>query len=445
MIGICLLPLIAMSFHPTDAPVGNRSLKEFPEIMDDTGRLNRNILRDITEWYDDRFAYRPEIIAANSALEESIFHQSSSDEIVAGKDDWLYYSATLDDFQHRNAVSDRMLFNIAHNVALIQEYAKTHGVSFAFTIAPNKNSLYPSYMPDRYRHTVDDMSDAERLIPYLKTEGVNYIDLFKTFRDRDEVLYYKRDSHWTEDGAILAYRSLLSAVGADPVALPGEPYGYESLSGDLNKMLYPVGGMYEDRTVYIPDFSWSYIGEADNVEDNYIETINPKGEGSLLMYRDSFGNSLLPYMAETFGKAVFSKVVPYELKDIEYADADILIIEKVERHLPTLGNIAPVMAAPGRDDLIKEGLEEIDIKDCAPQINRTNDGEYIEISGSAQGLSDTRGRIYVSISDDAGDHLYEAFCISMAGDDYGYQAYIPTEDLSGEAGNIKVLTDLDAF
>ena len=445
MIGICLLPLVGMIFHPTDMPIGNQPLKELPELTDEEGKLNRNILMDITEWYDDRFAFRPEIVTANSALQEKIFRQSSSDEIIVGKDGWLYYSATLDDFQHRNAVSDRMLFNIAHNIALMQEYAEEHGVSFAFTIAPNKNSLYPWYMPDRYRHTVGDMSDAGRLKPYLRSEGVNYIDLYEVFNETDGVFYYKRDSHWTEGGTILAYRSLLSTVGAKPVSLPDEPYAYESLSGDLNKMLYPVGGMYEDRAVFIPDTSWSYIGEADNVEENYIETLNPKGEGSLLMYRDSFGNSLLPYMAETFGKAVFSKAVPYELDDIEDADADFFIIEKVERHLPTLGNIAPIMAAPGRDDLIKDEIEEVDIEGCNPQVSRTNDGEYTGISGDTPGLSDTRGRIYVSITDDTGERFYEAFCISAAGDDYGYQAYIPQEDIIGEIGNIKIWTDRDAY
>lgn len=444
IIGICLLPLVGMFFYPTDMPIGNQPLKELPVLIDDTGKFNRNILMAITEWYDDRFAFRPEIITANSALQERVFRQSSSDEIIVGKDGWLYYSATLDDFQHRNAVSDRMLFNIAHNVALMQEYAREHGVSFAFTIAPNKNSLYPEYMPDRYRHIVGDMSDAERLKPYLISEGVNYIDFFEEFNEMDGILYYKRDSHWTEEGAILAYRSLLSAVGAKSLSAP-KPYTYEIVSEDLDKMLYPVGGKHEDKAVFIPDMSWYYSGEADNVEESYIETVNPKGEGSLLMYRDSFGNSLLPYMAETFGKAVFSKIVPYELNDLEDADADFFIIEKVERHLPTLGNIAPVMAAPGRDDLINEGLEEVDIEGFAPQVSRTNDGEYIQISGSAPGLSDTRGRIFVSIKDDTGDYLYEAFCISVAGNDYGYQAYIPREDISGEIGNIGLWTDRDAY
>ena len=434
---LCLTTLVGMAFHPTKVNIGNQALPDLPKAMTDDGRINTGYLQELSDWYDGRFAFRPEIIAVNSALYEKLFSESSSDEIIVGSDDWLYYSATLDDFQHRNPISERMLFNIAHNVALMQEYAEGQGVKFLFTIAPNKNSLYPDKMPDRYRIAVEDKSDVERLVPWLKEEEVNYLDLFGLFEESDDVLYYKRDSHWTEDGAILVYQKLLEKIGRDGISFPETPASYTGVNGDLDKMLYPTGGISEDKKVYLSDASWYYIGEADDVEDDYIETEQSYGKGSLLMYRDSFGNSMLPYMAETFGKAAFSKIVPYDMDDLYFTGADTMIIERVERHLPTLGNVAPIMKAPVRHDIRPEDLIKADTEEYPPEVAQTSDGWYYRISGSLPEIKDLKARILVSAGDEDKE-LYEAFCISGTDGAYGYQACIPVEDISGDIGNIKI-------
>ena len=39
-------------------------------------------------------------------------------------------------------------------------------------------------------------------------------------------------------------------------------------------------------------------------------------DGSMLMYRDSFGESLLPFVADEIGQGYFSRLVPYNLTQI---------------------------------------------------------------------------------------------------------------------------------
>ena len=441
---ICIIPLIGMAFHPTKGNIGNQALPYLPKPITDDGRMNTGYLQELTDWYDGRFAFRPEIIAANSLVYENLFSESSSDEIIVGSDGWLYYSATLDDFQHRDQISDRMLFNIAHNVALMQEYAKRQGAQFLFTIAPNKNTLYPDNMPDRYKISVGKRSDAERLVPWLEEENVNYLDLFKVFENEDEVLYYKRDSHWTEDGAVLVYNRMMESLGIEGIDISDDTASFERISGDLNDMLYPVGGINEDKRIYLLDETWSYTGDADDVEDDYIETEQTKGIGSLLMYRDSFGNSLLPYMAETFGEATFSKIMPYDMDDLYFTGADTMIIERVERHLPTLGNVAPIMSAPVRTGMMTEELVKINTDQNIPEVMKTSDGWYYRISGELPETEDLRARILVSLGDGI-QRYYEAFCISGTDGDYGYQACIPVKDVAGyiERVNIYVLPGRD--
>ncbi len=54
----------------------------------------------------------------------------------------------------------------------MQEYIESQGKQFAFTIAPNKNSIYPlEHMPD-YIENRHGESNAARIGAYLDTAGV---------------------------------------------------------------------------------------------------------------------------------------------------------------------------------------------------------------------------------------------------------------------------------
>ena len=83
-------------------------------------------------------------------------------------------------------------------------------------------------------------------------------------------------------------------------------------------------------------------------DDQRIETENPSKAGSLLMFRDSFGNSLYPFMAEEYGRALFSRSMPYQLGLLEQTGADTVVVELVERNLDYLAVRAPVFPAPER-------------------------------------------------------------------------------------------------
>ena len=60
------------------------------------------------------------------------------------------------------------------------------------------------------------------------------------------------------------------------------------------------------------------VEEISSNFDPRITTVNPVKEGSLVMYRDSFGNALLPYMADAYANAYFSRGIPYQLMRCGY-------------------------------------------------------------------------------------------------------------------------------
>ena len=64
------------------------------------------------------------------------------------------------------------------------------------------------------------------------------------------------------------------------------------------------------------------------------------------MFRDSFGNALYPFMADTFENATFSRLMPYRMDWLDGGTYDNLVVEIVERNLKNLALQAPVMPAP---------------------------------------------------------------------------------------------------
>lgn len=443
ILGICIAPLLLLWSRPAQVSAENRTMASLPEIQTAEG-FNWNFLQEAGTYFTDHFAYRQEMVAINAGIRSEIFRVSPVEDVIVGDNGWLYYAATLDDYQHKNSISERMLFNIAHNTALMQEYSEDLGKTFVFTIAPNKNSLYDENMPERMQYRLSEKSDAQRLLPWLIREEVHYVDLFELFGEQKEVLYYARDSHWNEKGAVLVYHTLLDACGKAHDTYDGvEPVQSTDYFGDLGAMLYPVGGQPENRMQYPVDDTWYYV-EGEKVEDQFIRTENEEGEGNLLMYRDSFGNSLLPYMASTFSQTVFSKQVPYPMSDIVTYEPDILIVEKVERQLPTLGKVPPIMNAPVRE--MQKPCVSVD--SSAATVRLSKEGSYWKLEGAADAAyMDTDSHIYVEVDDGSGARLYEAFCVGSSdgnnnsANDYGYILYVSEVLVTGDTFSIRVMTE----
>ena len=404
---ICLIPSVGLLFGGSETS-SDSDAASAPKLVDAEGAPNLNLLQDAGEWFDDHFAFRNEYVTAMALLESTLFGVSSDDGVVNGTDGWLYYADSIDDYRATDQLGDRALFNIAHSMRLVQNYALGHGMDFAFAISPNKNTLYGEHMPYYYQVDAGE-TNLDRIVAVLEDEGVNYVDLRSLFEGRDEVLYHKRDSHWNNEGAAMAADALLGALGQEHRDYSGEPYEIvEDFVGDLDKMLFPAAPTAEAQVYYQDAPQFRYVTE--NVQSNFdprIETASevPEATGSLVMYRDSFGNTLLPFMAEAYGSAYFSRAVPYQLNvDLDAHGADALVIERAQRFMRDMAANPPIMPAPmlGDDALADaaSGFEPVEVQE-------ETRGDYQLITGDVpdEGLA-ADARIAVRVN---GGLVYEAF------------------------------------
>ena len=88
-------------------------------------------------------------MTADSIIKSALFHTSAQPDVTLGKNGWLYYTETLDDYTGADLLTHRQAWCVARSLALAQRYVEECDGVFTFTIAPNKISLYPQFAPSR--------------------------------------------------------------------------------------------------------------------------------------------------------------------------------------------------------------------------------------------------------------------------------------------------------
>ena len=378
---LCLIPSVGMLFFPTVATTENRAMAEAPRLITEEGTLNRSFFENFERYFNDHIALRNPLVYADAMIQSTLFQESNVSGVIRGTDSWLYYASTLDDYQGKNILSERNLYNLAHNFCVTQEALASRGIDFVLTIAPNKNTLYGEHMPYYSRTVIDSNHSAVLLEPYLAELDIRYLDLFRLFREQEEILYLRQDSHWNNKGACLVYNGIM-----DTLSLPHEDYTdraptpVQSRNGDLNRMLYSFYGKPETDYDYGLTQVYHYT-TGNDVEDRLIVTQNPNGSGTLLMFRDSFANTLIPFFSNEFTSACYSKGEPNLLgRFVDTYAPDCVVIEKVERNIADYLHKPPIITPP--QAALPDHLTIADTATTVLVETCTADVGYYQISGS---------------------------------------------------------------
>ncbi len=322
---LCLTPSLGLLVFGESGGAANQVLAPRPELRDRDGAWNLSVLSDSADWLADHFALRQQLVSLWGRLNTALLRTSPEEQVILGREGWLYFSPTLPDYTGQS-LSEEELEAVASHLARIQAEAESRGARFLLAVAPNKNSLYPQYMPAAYPENHAE-SNWEKLRPLLDAEGVAYVDLFSL-----PLPYYRTDTHWTAEGAAMAADKLLASLGRESAYAAGPFAEGELRPGDLYEMLYPAGSGAEREILCQLGLDFDHLN--DPREGNAI-TIRTEGgdAGSLYCWRDSFGVALYPYLADAFGQACFSRSTDYTLPEGDY---DVVILEIVERSIPNL-------------------------------------------------------------------------------------------------------------
>ena len=413
------IPMCLMPFFRNDTSLEKRALAEFPAYLTKDG-LNLRFSDQFEAWTNDALPLRAQLLTASNAVKGELLHDRTSNVIV-GKEGWLFYNVEAEDFMDTNAMSDAQIRAAAVTLSLLEENVTARGGHFTFVPAPNKSSVYGEYMPGQYRAASEN--NLTRLTAALEETGVTFTDLRRILRDsKAETVYHRRDSHWNYRGALIGYNAILDSLGRAHETWQDTPFTVEKTwRGDLDKLLYPAGGVMDEQVVYdvqTAPFRFTYpmgirdmaaqleIFMSDKEErDGSIATQNLKRKdgSSLYMVRDSFGRALLPWMIDSYEKADFRRVDRPDLVSIR--DGTDVVYEIAERNLSRVIASAPFMYAPRREGVTAEGCSD----GGEAEILLEKQG-YLRLCGILPELPGD-GRVYLQLEQNGTTMTFEAFPI----------------------------------
>ena len=450
-VAICFAPLILMPFLKNNAEIEKKELTELPAFIKE-GRFNVDFSTEFESWFNDRLPLRSYLLSISNYIKSEIFKAPSSNVIV-GKNGWLFYETEKDDYIDSNALTGDQIEAVGVTLSLIEENIKEKGGNFTFVAMPNKASVYEEYMPNSL--VKSDENNLTRINKILDEMNVNHVDMLKVMRDnKDKNIYHVRDSHWNYQGALIGYNAIMDSLNKEHKTYEDATYKIEKTwRGDLDKLLYPVGGFMDDQYIYDIKYSQfkfdggkvanqdpkaqleNYMSDKEQGDDN-IKSINTtvKDGKKLFMARDSFARAILPYFIDNYSMANFKRTDNPDIVSIgENTD---MVYEIVERNLNRVIATAPFLYAPKR--------ENIDTTNKNPngsvlESKYSDEGYAIRVYGAFDESTDMQdGRIYIELTNENDSIIYEAFPIFESkllesNGTKGYSMFInPMDELNGE-------------
>jgi hypothetical protein len=253
-------------------------------------------------------------------------------------------------------------------------------------IAPNKETIYPEYLPSQLYRPIRDKTVLDDFLTYLKRHSnVNIVDLRRPLiqAKKEGLLFHKTDTHWNNYGAFVGYAKMMEPVSKwfrQVRVLSLNDFKVTTKSrpaGDLADMIGGTEFLEESEFDFQPikPFS-SYMIDWKN----YKEFSMKKHDASLpraLIFRDSFAVALQQFLNENFQYVKYywrrwdpEISIHSIIRDVK---PDIVIEEFVERGVKTLPDFSSVQTSSS-SKLYKS------LFDTANEIIKI-DGAKSEISG----------------------------------------------------------------
>jgi len=349
-----------------------RTLAEFPDL-----ELTKESVEQFPDAFKafvmDHFGFRNLFIRTHNYIKAIWLKKSPASNIIIGKNNWLFYTGDMggdiiEDFRGLSPFSPLQLEALNDLMKKKKEWLSNQGIEYLFVIVPNKHTIYPEFIPERLNQ-VSTKRRFTQLVSFVKKHSTDesFLDLqlLLTKNKKQDLVYYKTDSHWNGFGAFLAYRAIIEKISTWFPEISGSPqaglYSKQtkvSKGSGLAQMLNLAPFYTEEEVNYSLESTC-----AENLKIHDIEEVLTARPGTIsfvkgcdkaslraIVFRDSFFVPIVPLLSEHFEQIVY--VWDYYDREtlkklIEVVKPDVVIEEHVERFLYT--NFNPV------SDLNKQG------------------------------------------------------------------------------------------
>jgi hypothetical protein len=329
--GICFIAILAIFFivnllvpDRSFSAMENRLLQLRPHFSLSTYMEGRYETK-LENYANDQFVGRNGFIKVKSATDVTE-GKLEANGVYRCRDNYL--------MEKLNEPNRRYLSNTEN--ALKQFRRSYMGVKMYFLLAPNAANILSDKLPATVRLN-DQNRYLDAFFSNISSSGITPIDVRDTFvKNKDKVqLYYRTDHHWTTDGAYVAFKKSCRVMGLkDNIDyrsyvvkndFKGTLYsksGFTNGKDDAIKIYLPKNeksGGYKNSVIYYADTKkkTTRFYQLDNLEKKDAYTVfggsnhpmytiqTPVKSGkNLLLVKDSYANSFIPFLAQHYRKIV---------------------------------------------------------------------------------------------------------------------------------------------
>ena len=296
----------------------NRKLAQLPSFSWNA-LFSGDLFEDFSSYVQDQVAFRDGWIDLQSDFNALCLQKVEQNGILLGKDHWMFTKnfGTPDTKQ------------LDKNVKAVAEFGTRYPGRVTFLLAPSASVIYPEELPFA-APMVDENSMLDDIFAAV-SPSASVIDLRPVYTAaKEDYLYYRTDHHWTTHGAYLAYQQFCALKGLTPFDLSAHEAVEVSDFYGTHYSSTRFWNVEPDTITYYPLDNpmtvYQVNGEADfstaetanmidtakfDTRDKYAaflggnngySVIEGDGEGSILVIKDSYANSFVPYLTANYAK-----------------------------------------------------------------------------------------------------------------------------------------------
>ena len=310
----------ALSHQRTYSPVEKRELQTRPEISI-TKVLGGRFQKKYESYLRDQFPGRDHWVSFQTDM-ELFMGKNEIHNVYIGKNHYLLEHYTEKEFDPQQI--SKNLQALEKFVGKAKQNADVHVMMVptkSWVLREKLPAFAPHYKEQKFDDALQQKLEKEDVL--ISVEPV--LDAHK-----EEEIYYRTDHHWTTLGAWYAYEQYTKAVGGDLQRAQGKKkfrciskdfYGttYAKINyarqadkieiyepADKLRVVYNMG---EKKTKTLYDVSFLKTADQYSVFTGGNQAVleitgGIKNGKTLLLIKDSFANSILPFLAEDYEKLV---------------------------------------------------------------------------------------------------------------------------------------------
>ena len=310
----------ALSHQRTYSPVEKRELQTRPEISI-TKVLDGRFQKKYESYLRDQFPGRDHWVSFQTDM-ELFMGKNEIHNVYIGKNHYLLEHYTEKEFDPQQI--SKNLQALEKFVGKAKQNADVHVMMVptkSWVLREKLPAFAPHYKEQKFYDALQQKLEKEDVL--ISVEPV--LDAHK-----EEEIYYRTDHHWTTLGAWYAYEQYTKAVGGDlgggrrikkfrciSKDFYGTTYAKINYARQADKIeiyepadkLRVVYNMGEKKTKTLYDFSFLKTADQYSVFTGGNQAVleitgGIKNGKTLLLIKDSFANSILPFLAEDYEKLV---------------------------------------------------------------------------------------------------------------------------------------------